>query len=225
MAGDRRAGQHHRASRGPAELTGQAAVGEPVRCRGPTRPPAEMSRCAPSAEGDGGAWPWGSWNEKKNTGRFGRIEESGNSTAGGLGGGDARVPRDRRGLQAALAGARDVEAGTGPEPRAAGAPGRGGDWLAATRPLSIEFPVFLLFSSMLLRDALRPAPCPRPWPLSLPLQSGLLLLPLHLSLVYIIFEEPRSPWGHLPRPLQRRGTPLPRVPVSPVVGSSLEQVQ
>lgn len=65
MAGDRRAGQHHRASRGPAELTGQAAVGEPVRCRVPTRPPAEMSRCAPSAEGDGGAWPWGPGMRRK----------------------------------------------------------------------------------------------------------------------------------------------------------------
>lgn len=96
-----------------------------MRCRVPTRPPAEMSRCAPSAEADGGAWPWGSWNEKKNAGRFGRIEESGNSTAGGLGGGDARVPRDRRGLQAALAGARDVEAGTGPNPARRELPGEG----------------------------------------------------------------------------------------------------
>lgn len=113
-----------------------------MRCRVPTRPPAEMSRCAPSAEGDGGAWPWGSWNEKKNAGRFGRIEESGNSTAGGLGGGDARVPRDRRGLQAALAGARDVEAGTGPNPARRELPAEGAIGWQQLAHFPSSFPFF-----------------------------------------------------------------------------------
>lgn len=225
MAGDRRAGQHHRASRGPAELTGQAAVGEPVRCRVPTRPPAEMSRCAPSAEGDGGRGRGGPGMRRKTQAGLAELKKAVTAQLEVLGAATPEFCVTGGASRRRLREPGTWKRGQAPNPARRELPGRGGDWLAATRPLSIEFPVFLLFSSMLLRDALRPAPCPRPWPPLLPLQSGLLLLPLHLSSVYIIFEEPRSPWGHLPRPLQRRGTPLPRVPVSPVVGSSLEQVQ